>query len=57
MTSQQALGVVTRLTVNQAYLLSTLDIFRISALLMVVLIPVVWLTRRAMANGAAHAAD
>jgi DHA2 family multidrug resistance protein len=57
MTYQQALGVVTRLTVNQAYLLSTLDIFRISALLMVVLIPVVWLTRRAMASGAAHAAD
>jgi DHA2 family multidrug resistance protein len=56
MTAQQALGAVTQQAVNQAYLLASLDIFRISAWLMVVLVPVVWLTRKAMANGATHAA-
>ena len=56
MTAQQALGAVTNQAVNQAYLLASLDIFRISAWLMVVLVPVVWLTRKAMANGATHAA-
>jgi DHA2 family multidrug resistance protein len=56
MTAQQALGAVTNQAVNQAYLLASLDIFRISAWLMVILVPVVWLTRKAMANGASHAA-
>ena len=56
MTAQQALGAVTNQAVNQGYLLASLDIFRISAWLMVVLVPVVWLTRKAMANGATHAA-
>jgi DHA2 family multidrug resistance protein len=56
MTAQQALGAVTNQAVNQAYLLASLDIFRISAWLMVVLVPVVWLTRKAMANGGTHAA-
>jgi DHA2 family multidrug resistance protein len=56
MTMQQALGAVTNQAVNQAYLLASLDIFRISAWLMVVLVPMVWLTKKAMANGATHAA-
>ena len=55
MSAQQAVGAVTQQAVNQAYLLASLDIFRISAWLMVVLVPIVWLTRRAMANGT-HAA-
>jgi DHA2 family multidrug resistance protein len=55
LTAQQAVGAVTRQAVNQAYLLASLDIFRISAWLMVALIPVIWLTRKAMASGATHA--
>jgi DHA2 family multidrug resistance protein len=57
MTMQQAVGSIAHQVTNQAYLLATVDIFRISALLMVILIPCVWATHKAMANGAVHAAD
>jgi DHA2 family multidrug resistance protein len=44
--------------VGQAFLLSTIDLFRICGWLSVVLIPLIWLTRRAKAQaGAVHAAD
>jgi DHA2 family multidrug resistance protein len=53
----QAVGAIGRQVVDQAYLLSTLDLFRISAWLMVILVPFVWLTNRARGAGAAaHAA-
>jgi len=54
---QQAVAMVTREVSNQAYLLSTVDYFRISAWLVVALIPLVWLTSRARAGGHAPAAD
>jgi MFS transporter, DHA2 family, multidrug resistance protein len=55
--AQQALGAVTNQVVSQAYLLATIDIFRVCAGLMVMLIPLIWLTRKAIAGGgAAHAA-
>ena len=57
MGAQQALGAVTQQVVNQAYLLATLDIFRMASIVVVLLIPCVWLTRRAMANGEPPAAD
>jgi len=50
----QAVGAVTNQVTNQAYLLATDDIFRVCSGLMVLLIPCVWLTRRAL--GAGHAA-
>jgi len=52
----QAVSAIGRQVVDQAYLLSTLDLFRISAWLMVVLVPCVWLTNRASGAGGAHAA-
>jgi DHA2 family multidrug resistance protein len=55
-TAQQAVGAVTNQVVNQAYLLSTDDIFRVAAGLMVLLIPCVWLTKRALGAGGSHAA-
>jgi len=52
----QAVGAVTNQMISQAYLLSTDDIFRVAAFLMVLLIPCVWLTRKALGAGAGPAA-
>jgi MFS transporter, DHA2 family, multidrug resistance protein len=58
LSAQQAVGAVTNQVVNQAYLLATDDLFRICSGLMVLLVPCVWLTKKALgAGGAAHAAD
>jgi DHA2 family multidrug resistance protein len=55
---QQSVGAVTNQVTSQAYLLATDDIFRIAAFAMVLLIPCVWLTKKALgAGGSAHAAD
>ena len=51
-----ALAAVTNQVVGQAYLLSTIDIFRIAAILMVILVPAVWITAKAKAGGGAPAA-
>ncbi len=56
LSSLQSVGSVTNQVVNQAYLLATIDIFRICAILIVLLIPAVWLTRKALSGGGAHAA-
>jgi DHA2 family multidrug resistance protein len=56
LSAQQAVGAVTNQVTSQAYLLATDDIFRISSGLMLLLIPCVWLTKRAMGAGGAHAA-
>ncbi len=54
----QAIGVVTQQASSQAFLLSTIDLFRICGWLSVILIPLIWLTKKAKAQaGAAHAAD
>jgi MFS transporter, DHA2 family, multidrug resistance protein len=57
LSAQQSLGAVTGQFVNQAYLLSTLDFFRISAWVCLLLIPLIWLTKPARSDGGVHAAD
>ncbi|MDC7683371.1 DHA2 family efflux MFS transporter permease subunit [Asticcacaulis sp. BYS171W] len=57
MSQAQAVGVMTRQVMQQAYLLATVDIFRISSIIIVCLVPLIWLCRRTMANGQVHAAD
>jgi DHA2 family multidrug resistance protein len=52
----QALGAVTNQVISQAYLLATIDLFRIFAWLTVILIPLVWLSKKALSSGATHAA-
>ncbi|MGI9169232.1 MAG: DHA2 family efflux MFS transporter permease subunit [Caulobacteraceae bacterium] len=52
----QAVAAIDRQVVDQAYLLSSVDFFRISAWLMVAMIPCVWLTRKALGAGSSHAA-
>jgi DHA2 family multidrug resistance protein len=51
MSAQQALAAVTNQVGGQAYLLATIDIFRISAILMVLLVPMIWVTSQAKAEG------
>ena len=54
----QAIGAVTQQAASQAFLLSTIDLFRICGWLSVLLIPLIWMTKKAKAQrGAAPVAD
>ena len=53
----QAAGSVYRQVINQAYLLSSLDLFWLSGWLTVIMIPVIWLCRRPAPSTMVHAAD
>ncbi|MDR6126869.1 DHA2 family multidrug resistance protein [Sphingomonas sp. SORGH_AS802] len=53
----QAAAAVTRQMVGQAYLLASTDLFRLSAWLCAVMIPIVWFTRRPNAPSGPIAAD
>lgn len=58
LSAEQALAAVTNQVVSQAYLLATIDIFRVAAILMALLIPTVWITRGTTTRaGAPPAAD
>jgi DHA2 family multidrug resistance protein len=57
MSAPQSLGAITQQVVNQAYLLASLDFFRASAWLMLLLTPFLWLTKRASGGGGHAAAD
>ena len=57
LTDLQSYGVLARTMAQQAYLLSSLDLFWISGWLSVALIGVIWLARKAYSHGGAtHAA-
>jgi DHA2 family multidrug resistance protein len=56
LTMQQSVGVVANQVTSQAFLLATDDIFRIGSFAMVLLIPCVWLTKKALGAGASRAA-
>jgi DHA2 family multidrug resistance protein len=53
----QGVGVLTRSVVSQAYMLSSLDFFWISGWICLAILPLVWLTRRAIGGGGPAAAD
>jgi DHA2 family multidrug resistance protein len=54
----QALGSVTNIAVRQAYALASVDFFWASGWLMLLAVPLIWLTRKpAPAGGASAAAD
>jgi DHA2 family multidrug resistance protein len=52
-----ALGVLNQQFVSQAYLLATLDFFRISALMMFAVTPFIWFMKKAVSGGGPVAAD
>jgi DHA2 family multidrug resistance protein len=53
----QAVGTATQTIVNQAYIAAALDFFWASAWISLLLIPIVWLTRRSISGGGHAAAD
>jgi len=55
-TDPQSYGMLARTLSSQAYLLASLDLFWISGWLAVAMIGVVWLARRSVSGGGAHAA-
>jgi DHA2 family multidrug resistance protein len=57
MTNTQAYGAITRLMVQQGYLLSSIDIFWISGWLMALAIGLVWLAERTVGSAGPAAAD
>ena len=54
---QQALGALAQQVVNQAYTVAALDIFWLFGVLSVIMVPLIWVTRRSMSNGTVAAAD
>jgi DHA2 family multidrug resistance protein len=57
MSPLQAAGSVMRQIVNQAYLLSSLELFWICGWMAVLMVPVIWLCRRPAPSDVVHAAD
>ena len=57
MSAAQGIGVLTRNLVNQAYMLSSIDFFWVSGWICLTVLPLVWLTRRALGGGGPAAAD
>ena len=58
LTQGQAMGTVVRQVVGQAYLGAALDFFRISSIIVLFMIPLIWMCRKTMAQGGpAVAAD
>ncbi|MBW8733590.1 MAG: MFS transporter, partial [Asticcacaulis sp.] len=56
LTQQQGAGILVRQVVGQAYLGAALDFFRISAIIVLLLIPLIWLCKETRAQGPVHAA-
>jgi MFS transporter, DHA2 family, multidrug resistance protein len=55
--AQQALGALNEQLVNQAYDIAALDIFWLFGVLSIVLVPLIWFTRRSLSGGGPVAAD
>jgi DHA2 family multidrug resistance protein len=51
LSAQQAVAAVTGQVGGQAYLLSTIDLFRIASILMILLVPAIWLTASSTTGG------
>jgi DHA2 family multidrug resistance protein len=57
LSAAQSVGVLTRNLIGQAYMLSSIDFFWISGWLCFAVLPLVWLTHRAVGGGGPAAAD
>ncbi len=56
-TDPQSYAMIVRTLENQAYLMSSIDLFWISAWLSIAMVVVVWLARRSAGGGAPAVAD
>jgi DHA2 family multidrug resistance protein len=57
LSAQQSLGSLANQVVNQAYTQAALDLFWLFGVLSIVMIPLVWITRRSISGGGTVAAD
>ena len=57
MTAQQSLGALTNQVINQAYTRAALDLFWLFGVLSIVMVPLIWITRKSVSGGGAVAAD
>ena len=58
LTTAQGVGVIARQIAGQAFLLATVDLFRISSIVIILLVPFVWLCSKTLVTGpVTHAAD
>jgi DHA2 family multidrug resistance protein len=57
LSAQQSLAALIQQVVNQAYTIAALDLFWISGWLAILMIPLIWLARRSVSQGATVAAD
>lgn len=58
LTTAQSVGVVMRQVSSQGFLLATVDLFRLSSIIILLLVPFVWLCRKTLVQGpVTHAAD
>jgi MFS transporter, DHA2 family, multidrug resistance protein len=55
--AQQALGALARQVENQAYTLAAVELFWLFGVLSILMIPLIWVTRKSLSGGAAVAAD
>ena len=55
--AEQALAALNQQLVNQAYDIAALDIFWLFGVLSMVMVPLIWITRRSISGGGAVAAD
>jgi DHA2 family multidrug resistance protein len=51
LSAQQALGALTQQAVNQAYTIAALDLFWLFGALIILMIPLIWMTRRSVSGG------
>ena len=57
LSAQQSLGALANQAVNQASTFAALDLFWLFGVLSIVMIPLVWITRRSISGGGPVAAD
>jgi DHA2 family multidrug resistance protein len=57
LSAQQSLGALANQVINQAYTRAALDLFWLFGVLSIVMVPLIWITRRSVSGGGAVAAD
>ena len=57
LSAQQALGALARQVENQAYTLAAVELFWLFGVLSILMVPLIWITRKSLSGGATVAAD
>ena len=57
LSAQQSIGALANQVVNQAFTRAALDLFWLFGVLSLIMVPLIWITRRSLSGGGAVAAD